>query len=689
MLLHRVHTVLVGAAAIACVLASTPRTAGADNAKAPSLVLIAQSPTVTPAAFGDPAPFSITVKVIGTAPAGAMLGLTVYEKFATRSNFAQSLTSPPSGTPMHAVAAQPLSSLKAASGGFQIATTVVPGPSPAGSDTIGLRGGCVAGNGSCSGVYPVEVQLLSAAGGTVAHLTSYLTYAEQKSANPLVFSWVVPIGAPVRIRATGPLSKAIPPLGPKRVANLAHLTDALADNPGVQASVAPSLATVQRLEVTNTHSARSVLADLRTIAAGGPGRLIGQPYVPINLGALSEAGITEEIAGQTRGAQGILATVLTGLSAVDKPSYDVWVEDGPLNPAVTKGLSYIGAKKIVVPDSDLPSATEERNATWSQPFSLTLGRNSVSAAVSDSQLSSHFTAERDDPVLAANQLLADLAMIHFELPGAPDPRGVIAVPPSDWNPDPQFVNALVSGLTNNPVVSTATLDTFFGAVPAGGNEAATTRRLETTDNSQRIPPNEAATIVTARNQINGFASAVGATTVTDQLEDVLLSSESNQLTLSAQRAGIEAFERHLATELSGIRVVPSTVTLTARTASIPITIVSTADFHLNATLTLSSPKLQFPGGPTRTVHIDHPTNTTQVEVRARTTGDLPLVFTLTSPGGGLLITHGRLTVRSTATSIVGIVLTLVAAVVLIGWWARTWRRGRRQRRSRSVRNAPA
>lgn len=80
------------------------------------------------------------------------------------------------------------------------------------------------------------------------------------------------------------------------------------------------------------------------------------------------------------------------------------------------------------------------------------------------------------------------------------------------------------------------------------------------------------------------------------------------------------------------------------------------------------------------MHVDHPTNSVQVEVRARTSGDLPLAFTLTSRNGGLLIEHGRLTVRSTATSLVGIVLTLVAAVVLLGWWARTWARGRRGRR---------
>jgi hypothetical protein len=683
---HRVRTVLAAAVAIGGGLLVLPAQARAGTADPPALLLVGQSTTVIPAAFDNPAPFSITVKVVGSAPAGGELGLTVYGKFTTRSAFDQSLGSPPTGNPMHVVAPQPLSGLRSANGGLQISTTVIPGGTPAGTDTIGLSR-CVAGNGSCSGVYPAEVQLFSSDGVVVAHLTTYLTYAEQKSANSLVFSWVVPIGGPVDIRPTGPLPRAIAPLSPARIAALAQLTDTLADNLGVQVSVAPSPATVQRLEMSGSRNARVVLSDLKAIAGAGPGRLVAQPYVPVSLSSLSEAGIDEEIKGQVQGAEGIMTQALAGVAASDQPSFGTWVEDGPVNPAVAGGLADVGAKGIVVPDTDLAPASEQSHATWSQPFLLTLGRASVPAAVSDSELSAHFTAERRDPVLAANQLLAELAMIHFELPDSSEVRGVIAIPPSDWDPDPQFVTTLVSGLNNNPVVATATLTSFFNTVPKGGNEAPSTRHLAGTANPQRISSSEAAAIVTARKQINGFTAAVGASVVTNQLEGLLLSSESSQLSTEAQRSGIATFERHLDSELSGIKVVPSTVTLTARTASIPITILSSADFALKATLILSSPKLQFPGGATRTVDIDHPTNSTQIEVRARTTGDLPLKFELTSPGRGLVITEGQLTVRSTATSIVGIVLTLVAAIVLLGWWARTWQRGRRQRRPRPARGA--
>jgi hypothetical protein len=416
-------------------------------------------------------------------------------------------------------------------------------------------------------------------------------------------------------------------------------------------------------------------------------QFIAEPYVPVNLGALSAAGVATDILGQMTAGAAVMNPLLRGLPAGDQPSSSTWVASGPVNPAIVTGLRVVRADHLVLPDTDLPPATELAHATWSQPFTLSVGRGQ-DAAVSDSQLSSYFAAEPHDPALAATQLLADLAIIHYELPGALDPtRGVIAVPPADWNPDPLFVSTLLGGLLNNPVITTATLTGFFNSVPAGANGAETSRRLGANQDGQQIGAAQAASIVAAREQISGFDDAVGGdSAVGTELDDLLLASESSDLTPDAQRVGLATFQRQLATELGNIQVVANNVTLTARTASIPITIVSSLGYHLQATLSLSSPKLAFPAGSTRSVFIDHPTNPTQFQVRALTSGDLPLRFSLTSPDGKLLIAKGVLTVRSTATSIVGIVLTLVAAVVLGGWWARTWARSRRLRRERPSRS---
>lgn len=657
--------------------------ADASSSPAPSLGLVSQSTAVTPLAPEQAAPFQITLRVTG-APPGAEIGLVFYDKLANRSDFQATLTGRPSGV-MQEVAPQPLGALHPVGAGLQITTTVVAGTAePAGSSTVGLggHGGCVAGNGSCSGVYPVEVELLGSTGANLAHFTTYLVYSETRSAHPLVFSWVVPISAPVDVRAGTTLPGAIPPLGAERVRHLAVLAQTLAANPSVQATVVPSLATLQQLEADPSPEARLTLAELRQVAADGGGRLIAESYVPVNLASLSEAGVTVEIAGQTQPANSILAPVTAGLPAADQPSHAVWVTDGPVSPAIAKGLAQVRAHQLVLPDGDLASASAELHASWSQPFDLDLGRSTLKSAAADDALGAHFGAAARDPVLAANQLLAELAMIQSELPNPTDARGVIAMTPASWDPNPQFVATLVSGLTDNPVVSTATLNDFFGTVPVGGNQAQTTRHLASGSNPERIGANEAAEIVRARSQIDDLShSMLGASSGVNQLEDVLLSAESSELRPKAQLAALSTFEHLLSSELSSIKVVTSGVTLTARTATIPITIVSDADLHLTAQLNLSSPKLVFPKGATRTVRVDHPTNLVQIQVQARTTGDLPLAFTLSSPGGALIIAHGRLTVRSTATSLAGIVLTLAAAVVLVGWWARTWLQGRRRKRS--------
>jgi hypothetical protein len=57
-----------------------------------------------------------------------------------------------------------------------------------------------------------------------------------------------------------------------------------------------------------------------------------------------------------------------------------------------------------------------------------------------------------------------------------------------------------------------------------------------------------------------------------------------------------------------------------------------------------------------------------------------LRVSLVSPDGRLVVAQSRFTVRSTAFSGVGLVLTVGALVVLLGWWGRHHVRGRRNRR---------
>ena len=92
-------------------------------------------------------------------------------------------------------------------------------------------------------------------------------------------------------------------------------------------------------------------------------------------------------------------------------------------------------------------------------------------------------------------------------------------------------------------------------------------------------------------------------------------------------------------------------------------------------------KLTFPDGDTVIVHLPASTVTSlDVDVRARSSGTFPLRMVITSPDEIVVVSRARFTVRSTAVSGVGLVLSVGAGLFLALWWASHFRRVRRARK---------
>ncbi len=111
-----------------------------------------------------------------------------------------------------------------------------------------------------------------------------------------------------------------------------------------------------------------------------------------------------------------------------------------------------------------------------------------------------------------------------------------------------------------------------------------------------------------------------------------------------------------------------------------MTIQSGATYPVTASLTLSSDKLLFANGTTQwttpmTLLPLH-ANVIYVTVQTRAPGLFKVSVTLHSPAGGLLLSSGEVTVRSTASSVVGVLLSVGAVAVLLAWWIRTSRKRR-------------
>lgn len=664
-------------AGVAPVSAAPVSAATQTGAGGPALTLLSQSPWVTP----NQPWFNISVGVsqaVGAA-SGLRVNLTFYGRLDDSSQLQQSIGgTPQTGTLGH------VSGLAVGAGGptgltASTCVTVVPqsstgaptsgpGACPAGAPTLDL--GCTPLTGRCGDVYPVGVALVrEGSSAPVAHFTTFLTYQE-----------------PDAVGGTGALNVAL--VLPAAGGGFDTVANALTAHHDVPTTLAVSPATVNTIDMAHGHASTHALEQLAALAEN---EVLDGSFVPINLSAFSEAGITGEIGAQMLRGDELLR------AAGFKPAGGTWVDaasaftQGDAGNLAT-GLQVAGASQLVLSDSDLTSGGLN-NYTFAQPFGLDLGQGSpVQAAAVNSSLSARFTANAADPVLSAEQLLAGLSFVHFENAFLSTARGIVVEPPASWRPSAAFLDALLSGLSGNQVLKPVTLAQFFDNVPVGGgpnDREPSVRHLQSGPATHGITHNAAVRIGLARQQLGSYADAVkpGHPPEVTTLADTLLATEARGLSATGRAVALGAYDKAFAGVTGRITLATEeTVTFTAQRAAIPVTVLSAAPYPVRVVVSLASDKFTFPDGDTRSLVLDRPTTSVRVTAQARTSGDrLPIEVTLHTPNGQLVIAHTVLTVHSTAISFAGVALTVLAGAILLLWWLRTWRRSRRARADRAAR----
>jgi len=456
------------------------------------------------------------------------------------------------------------------------------------------------------------------------------------------------------------------------------MADALTDQPDVATTLAVNPLAVSAIEATRSRAGVHTLDELAALSGD---EMIDQPYVPINVAALSEAGISGEILAQVQRGGDVLH------SAGLRPGAGAWVDTASTFSQgdasnLASGLQVAGSSQVVLSDSDL-APNDVSPYTFAQPFTLDLGHGStIPAAAADSSLSTRFTATPGNPALGAEQLLAGLSFVHFENTFLRQPRGVVVSPPPGWRPSTSFMDALLAGLSNNQALHPVTLDQLFTQVPVGGNREPSVRQLQTGPAVRGITRSAADRIALDRQQLGSFSLAVdGHPANLTTLGDTLLTTEARGLSAAGRSSALSAYAKSFEGTTGQVTLATErTVTFTSQRAAIPVTVLSSAPYPVTVLVTLSSDKFTFPDGNTQRLTLIHPTTSVRVTAQARTSGDrLPIEVTLHTPDGQVLIAHAVLTVHSTEISFVGIALTVLAGGVLLVWWVRTWRRSRRAR----------
>jgi hypothetical protein len=656
-------------ASLVVVLAAIPTAVTAPAAAGPSaeIELVSQTPVADPGGS-----FVMTVRLEGV-PADGSVALAVHQRVRSRSELALSME----GQGLRSVIfplVVPLSDLPPQADGSR--RLVLPLDPAAGGLPL-----------PAEGVYPVELTAQDAAGAAIATLVTHLIVPPEvgDDAPDLAVAAVAEVGAPAALQPDGEVQ-----LARAAVDDLAALVGALTVAPEVPATLSIRPETVEGLLTSSEPGDADLLSELEAVAQGR--RVLAEPYVPLDLDGLAAAGLLSEVGPQHERGRAVLQAELGS-----DPDDEVQLAPPTLGADGLAVMAFTGTQRLVIDDERLEPFPEGIiSYSLAQPFVVAVPED---AEVED-RTPGRLLALSPDPVvmerlrddgspgLVVSRVLAELALLRLERPSVARASVIRLTPGLPTATVAQLLRAIGTGRPFEAV----TLDgAFRHADPVlDGGDNPVERPLDPA-RPDRISADTARTVTQRRSDLETFTSLVGG-------DSELPDEPSRHLLLATEAdADADARDAHLAAaadamaEVAGAVTTPDTlaITLTAREGTIPLTIRNDSGVPVQVVIRLRSQRLEFPDGDTIEQALDPGTTRIDIRVRSRATGAFPLRVDVRTPDGRESLSTSRYTVRSTAVSGVGLLLSVGAGVFLTVWWARHWRRTRRSRKLIATDGHPA
>jgi hypothetical protein len=292
------------------------------------------------------------------------------------------------------------------------------------------------------------------------------------------------------------------------------------------------------------------------------------------------------------------------------------------------------------------------------------------------------------PGLVVSQVIAELALIRLEQPSVARASVVRLQPGLDAAVVEQLLGAIGTG---RPFQAVSLAGAFEHAAPVldgGGNPVD--RALDPAPGDE-LPPATAQRIELGRADLDTFVAMVGPTSdLPDEPSRHLLAASAAGLGDDERRAHLDAAATAIDAVEGRVSTPPTfTLTLTARDGTIPLTIRNDSGVPVRVRVHLRSQKLEFPEGDTLELELTEPITRIDIPVRSRATGAFPLRIDVRTPDDRHSLSMSRYTVRSTAISGVGLVLSLGAGLFLAVWWARHWHKTRRSKKLIATESHPS
>jgi len=536
-----------------------------------------------------------------------------------------------------------------------------------------------------SGVFPVEISAVSAEGAELATIVTQLIRLPDPDSKipPLAIGLVVEQRENPSIALDGGTF-----LAPAAADHLLASLRILDEFPMVPLSTLPSASTLINLNLTRPDIDQAGFSSLRP----GPTRqLLASTYAPIAVGSWLSDGLTAEAENQySAGAD----TIGRQLGAV--PDHRIAVLDPSIDPQALTLLHDRGTEAVIVPsDQLLPTNETSRTPAPTLAFDVrTPTGDRLHAIAADSAITARLRAEPGtagsaDPVAAGHNALADLALIGLADNGAA--RGLALVIPGSTSTGTLRVllgaladrDGASAGAPGSSLLSPVTLDDLLtitdvntaydanGAAPLVRNlrseEPTSLGAYPALLRSNRQSINSALSMIPESPYLVG--AAVHRSLVSGDRS--LSEDQRNGVVVSADAA--------LRTITDEIVMTPQqVVTLTSPSGKVPLSIENRLRVPAHVHVKLRSAKLDFPEGSEFDLVLA-PGTTTRVDaqVTTRASGAFPLDVTVSTADGSLPVTTARFTVRSTAISGIGLVISIGAGLFLLIWWIRHFRSSRR------------
>jgi Family of unknown function (DUF6049) len=653
---------------LVCLLALPAPTSSAQEASSVRLTLLSQTPWNSnhDPLHGPELELRFRAENLGNEPLRDLaIGVTLYSRILSRSAYESSLVTDPSIVIDGEELARTGTIEPGASRDFAIAF-----PLGSGIDT------------DQSGVYPLKVDLRSGT-SSVAALRTPVIFLVRQPEFPLDLSWTFVLHHPITFAPDGTftdpsLELALGP-GGRLHGEIRSLLTLVSDPRGTQVDVAVSPVLLTQLgrmrdgyTVSDGETLREVrageggaalaeraLLDLQTIAAASNVHITALPFSTPELPALYSGGLGRDADLQLEHGRTVVAEFLR-----TSPVPQVLRPPGAaLDDTTLRNLSLSDVTTLLVgPDTVTPVV---QPLGFAGPATTGLAEGALTAIVPEPAADALLAATVGaDPVRAAQVMLGELATIWQEQPG--EPRGIAVVFGEDAAFPGRFFPAFAANVADAPWLTPVGATEFVDAYPPADSQPLASPSF------RRFSTSYVTSLKQARRRVATLASMLPVdSTSPERLEAMLLLAEARQF-LAESDEGLEfiaAVHRTVQAVMNSLLLdtVPS-VTLSSDQGAVPVTVSNGADEPLSFAVRLKSESLR--ENPTADIELaPGASETVRLQAEMRSTGRALIEVQLVSPSGRV-IEQQTIVVRSTGYNRIALLITIGAAVLMLGVWAR-------------------